>query len=427
MTTPSTNGHQTSATSPATAAGHDYHFFFFSDVLNHRVCEIRPDFKIGKLTDLVFRLTEPFPEAVGIFISHGWGKPSEFIGWDRVIRIEGGSIFVQPPESGDHYPPFVDQPGWILLNEHLIGRTILDLDGRRVEVVNDVQFLQSKGRTIIAHVDVSFNGFLRKWGLGWLGMNKDRLISWKYVQPLSVEDATTSNKVSLSLTRTEIHELPSEDLADVLEELSGEEQEAMFSALDTEKAAETLLDAEPRAQRQIVADLPPERAHAILSEMSPAEVADLLSALPWDDRIDLLALLPKEAADRVRAILTSDETHAGSLMSSYYVAMPKETTAAAALSNLRTEGHDREAVTYVYVVREPEHVLIGVVDLRELVLAPDTATLEELMATPPVSVDMGLLKEDLAEMFAKYRYRLLPVIDGEDHLRGVISYKEIMR
>jgi magnesium transporter len=114
-------------------------------------------------------------------------------------------------------------------------------------------------------------------------------------------------------------------------------------------------------------------------------------------------------------------------MSSYYVAMPKETTAAAALSNLRTAGHDREAVTYVYVVREPEHVLIGVVDLRELVLAPDTATLEELMATPPVSVDMGLLKEDLAEMFAKYRYRLLPVIDGEDHLRGVISYKEIMR
>ena len=80
-----------------------------------------------------------------------------------------------PPESGDRYPPFVDQPGWILLNEHLIGRTILDMDGRRVEVVNDVQLLQDQKRMILVHVDVSFNGFLRKWGLGFVRFGADRL------------------------------------------------------------------------------------------------------------------------------------------------------------------------------------------------------------------------------------------------------------
>ncbi|HTR79940.1 MAG TPA: CBS domain-containing protein [Gemmatimonadaceae bacterium] len=421
MTTPTVHA------GPATANGPDYRLLFFSELLNHRVCETRADFKIGKLTDLVFRLAEPFPEAVGIFISHGWGKPSEFIPWDRVLRIAGGAIIVQPPASGDRYPPFVDQPGWILLNEHLLGRTILDLDGRRIEVVNDVQLLQSHGRMIIAHVDVSFNGFLRSWGLGWLGLRKDQLISWKYVQPLSVEDATASDKVSLSVTRTQMRELPSEDLADALEELSGKEQEAMFSALDTEKAAETLLDAEPRAQRQIVADLAPERARAILSEMSAPEAADLLSALPWDDRIDLLALLPKESADRARAILTSDEATAGSLLSTSYIAMPKETTAGAALARLRSGERDPAAVTYIYVVREPEHVLLGVVDLRELVLAADSATLDDLMATPAVSVDLTRPKEELAEMFAKYRFRLLPVVDADDRLRGVVSYKEIMR
>ena len=414
-------------TGPAGAPGHEFRLLFFSELLDHRVCETRADFKIGKLTDLVVRLTEQFPEAVGIFISHGWGKPSEFIPWDRVIRIENELLFVRPPDSGDRYPPFVDQPGWILLNEHLIGRTILDLDGRRIEVVNDVQLVQSRERMIIAHVDVSFNGFLRKWGLGWLGMSKDRLISWKYVQPLSVEDATTSDKVSLSLTRTEIHELPSEDLADALEKLTGEQQEAMFSALETEKAAETLLDAEPRAQRQIVADLPPDRAHDILSEMSAAEVADLLSALPWGDRVDLLALLPKEAADRARRILAADEASAGSLMSNAYVALPPGTTAAEALIRLRTEGYEPTAISYLYVVREPEQVLVGVVDLRELVLAPDDAKLEDLMATPPVSADLSLPRQELAEMFAKYRFQLLPVVDAGDHLRGVVSYTEIMR
>jgi magnesium transporter len=411
----------------AGGAAPDFQFIFFSQLFNNRVCETRAAFKIGKLTDLVFRLAEPFPEAVGIFISHGWGTPTELIPWDRVVRIEGDAVFVLAPESGDRYPPFVDQPGWLLVNEHLMGRTVLDLDGRHVEVVNDVHLLQSRGRMVIAHVDTSFNGFLRKWGLGWLWLGKDQLISWRHVQPLSVEDATAGDKVSLSITRTQMHELPSEDLADALEELSGREQEAVFSALDTEKAADTLLEAEPRAQRQIVADLAPERARAILSEMSVAEIADLLSALPWDDRVDLMALLSKDRAERTRAILTSDEAPAASLMSNVYVAMPEDTEAGQALAHLRATAHEKEAVTYVYVVREPGPVLLGVVDLRELVLAPETTTLGEIMIAPPVSADAGLTKTDLVDLFKKYQFRLFPVVDGSDHLLGVIAYKDIMR
>jgi sporulation protein YlmC with PRC-barrel domain len=60
----------------------------------------------------------------------------------------------------------VDQPGWVLVDKHLMGRTILDIDGRRMEAVNDVQLLESNGRMVIIHVDTSLNGFLRRWGLG---------------------------------------------------------------------------------------------------------------------------------------------------------------------------------------------------------------------------------------------------------------------
>ena len=415
------------ASGAAGAPAQDFELVFFTQLLNKPVCETRADFKIGKLTDLVFRLAEPYPEAVGIFISHGWGNPSEFITWDRVVRIEAGTIIVLPPETGERYPPFVDQPGWLLLNEHLMGRTILDIDDRQTEVVNDVQLLSSRGRLILAHVDTSFNGFLRKWGLGWLRFQKDQLISWKYVQPLSVEDVTTSDKVSLALTRSQMHDLPSEDLADALEEISGTEQEAMFSALDPDKAAETLLETEPRARRQIVADLSAERAGLILSEMSAAQAADLLSALPWDDRIDMLKLMPREKADRVHGILASDESKAGSLMSGAFVAMPRRTTAAEALGTLRVSGRDKEEIAYVYVVDTPDNVLRGVVDLRELVLAPETATLDDLMASPAVSADVDLVLADLVDMFAKYQFRLLPVVDAHDHLMGVVAYKDIMR
>jgi magnesium transporter len=407
-------------------AGKDFRFRYFSSLLGLRVCAGRITDRVGKLTDLVFKLSEPYPEAVGIYIEHGWGNPTEFIPWDRVVKIDDDAIFVQP-RPGDQYPPFVDQPGWIMLNEHLMGKTILDMDGRRTEVVNDIHLLESKGRMVIVHVDISFNGFLRRWGLGRLRLLKDRLISWRYVQPLSLEDAVASDTVSLSIARSQIKELPSEDLADALEELSGEEQQALFSVLDSEKAAETLMEAEPRAQRQIIADLRKERARTILREMSVPQLADLLSVLPYDDKAELLTLMPKEQARRVEAILSEREVSARALMSSNCVTMAGETKVADALRQLRTSNYDHDMVSYVYVVGEPDKALLGVVDLRELVLARDDMTLDDLMCSPVVAAEADDLREDLEELFAKYHYRMLPVVDKGDHLLGVIHYKDIMK
>jgi CBS domain-containing protein/sporulation protein YlmC with PRC-barrel domain len=409
------------------ANGKDFRVFFFSEILEHRVSESRREFKLGKLTDLVFRMADPYPEAIGIFLSHGFRKPSELIPWERVIRIEKGTIFVLPPEQGEQYPPFVDQPGWLLLNEHLMGKTILDMDGRQIEVVNDVHLLESKGRMILVHVDVSFNGFLRKWGLSWLHAGKDRLISWKYVQPLSIEDAVSGDKVNLSITRKQTQELPPEDLADALEELSGEEQQAVFSALDSETAAETLMEAEPRAQRQIVADLQKERAKAIMTEMSAAQLADLFSVLPLDDRDELMALLPKDLADRTEAILSEHDTTAATVMSGTFLKMPQETTVADALAQVRASGLDHDAVSYVYVTLPADNVLLGVVDLRELVLAANDKTLKDILASPVVSVDEHNVKDDIAQLFAKYHFRMLPVVDARDRLLGVIHYNDIMK
>ncbi|MEI8189778.1 MAG: PRC-barrel domain-containing protein, partial [candidate division NC10 bacterium] len=194
-----------------------YRFLYFSDLMKRPVCAGKIRDRVGRLTDLVFALKEPYPEVVGIYLEHGWGKPTEIIPWDRVLRIEDDAIFVLPPEQGEKYPPFTDQPGWIMLDTHLMGRTILDMDGRRTEVVNDVHLLEAKGRLLLIHVDSSFNGFLRRWGLGRIQGFKENLISWKYVQPLSLEDATITDRVSLSVTRKQLKELPSEDLADALE------------------------------------------------------------------------------------------------------------------------------------------------------------------------------------------------------------------
>jgi CBS domain-containing protein len=404
----------------------NFRFLYFSELLKRPICVGNIKNRIGKLTDLAFTLKEPYPEAVGIYVEHGWGKPTEFIPWENVVRIEEDALFVTPPPN-DHYPPFVDQPGWILIDNHLMGRTILDIDGRRSEVVNDVHLLEARGRLLLVHVDISMSGFLRRLGLGQFRWIKDNLISWKYVQPLSVEDAVSTDKVTLSITRKQMLELPSEDLADVLEELPGEEQQALFSALDSEKAAETLVEAEPRAQRQIIANLREERARSIFSEMSIPQLANLFSVLPHDYVTELMDLLTREQADRVRDILSEREITAKDMMSSDYISVHKNEKAEQVLAKIRSSGKEPESISYIYVVNDDKRTLLGVVDLRELVLAADQMTMNEIMSSPPVTAEEDDVQEDLAQMFAKYHYRMMPVVDGHDRLLGVIFYNDIMK
>ncbi len=417
------------ASKPAvpSAATEDFQLFFFSEILKRRICAGKISQKVGKVTDLVFKLSEPYPEAVGIYVEHIGGHPNEFIPWDKVVKIEDDAIFITPAEGGGPYPPFVDQKGWILVNDHLMGRTILDMDGRRTEVVNDVHLLFSKRRMVIVHVDTSFNGFLRRWGLSRFIATKDQLISWRYVQPLSLEDAGTTDAVSLSIARKQIKDLPTEDLADALEELSGKEQEAVFSALDSDKAAEVLVEAEPRAQRQLIATVRREKARTILSEMSVPQLADLFSVLPHDQTMQLMALLPPEQAGRIQAITSDRAATARALMSAVFLTAARETTVGEILRLIRGSNHEHDTVSYVYIVNGDDKILIGVVDLRALVLAPDEAKLGDLMVAPVVSAQQDDMRDDLAELFAKYHYRMLPVVDAQDRLLGVVHYNDIMR
>ncbi len=403
--------------------GKDFRFIYFSELIKRPIVTGKITDRIGRISDLVFRLSEPYPEAIGIYIEHGWGKPTEFVPWDKVVKIEDDAVFVEAPEGGK-YPPFVDQVGWLLLNGHLMGRTILDLDGRRIEVVNDVHLLESRGRMIIVHVDISFNGFVRRMGIRKSHWFREKLISWKYVQPLSVEDAASTDAVVLSITRNSVKDLPSEDLADALEELSGDEQKAFFSALDRESAADALAEAEPRVQRQLIASLREERARGILSELSVAQLANLFSVLPRDHMMQLMNLVSPDEARRIRSILSEREQTAAGLMSHDFVTASLGDMAGDTLKLIRSSGREKEQLSYIYIVN-PDKTLLGVVDIRELLLSTDDTVMEKIMTYPVVEAESTDAREDLEEIFAKYKYRMIPVVE-ENKIVGVVHYKDIM-
>ena len=89
---PAANGQSVRSAEPPVKG---YHAFYFSQLLGRRICAGKIHNKIGRLTDIVFKLTEPYPEAVGLFISHGWGRPTEFIPWERVVKIDDETAHAQ--------------------------------------------------------------------------------------------------------------------------------------------------------------------------------------------------------------------------------------------------------------------------------------------------------------------------------------------
>jgi magnesium transporter len=276
-------------------------------------------------------------------------------------------------------------------------------------------------------VDTSFNGFLRKWGVPWLdSLIQDDLIPWKFVQPLSIEDATTSETLQLSVARAQLQDLPKEDLADALEELSGEEQTALFSALETDKAAETLTEAEPRAQRQIMANLRKERAVSILASLSTPQLVDLLSVLPHEDQRDLLPLLPEPRQTKIRNLLSEREATATDFMNPDFLTVAPEATVGAAKALILGSGLDHHGVSYLFVTH-PGGPVLGVVDARELLLSTDDTIMEAIMANPVVAAEVDDVREDLTAVFSKYHFRMIPVVDEEDRIQGVVHYNDIMK
>jgi len=188
-----------------------------------------------------------------------------------------------------------------------------------------------------------------------------------------------------------------------------------------------LVEAEPRAKRQLIAFLSEEKARQVLVIMSVLQIADFFSKLPHAKATELMKLLPLARATRVQAIMSNADVPAATLMSEKFFAFPRETRAVDALLLLRQTAGDNRNMLYLYIVAGEGKNLQGVVDLRDLVLAAENTSLGELMISPVVTADHDCLREDLASLFLKYQLHMLPVVDAQDRLLGIVRNRDILK
>jgi magnesium transporter len=213
------------------------------------------------------------------------------------------------------------------------------------------------------------------------------------------------------------------DRAEAFADLADDDQAALFNRLDIPVAADLLEDLESEEAADAAESLPSERLADVLDEMDPDEAADVLGDLPPERAAAALAQM--EEAEDVLPLLGHPDESAGGRMTTDYIALRRHTTATQAIEFLRQTMVETSRPYYLYVV-DRNRKLLGIVGLRELVVASPTAVAEEIMTHDVVSVTTHTDQEEVARTMSRYNLAAVPVVDDEGLLQGVITHDDVI-
>lgn len=213
------------------------------------------------------------------------------------------------------------------------------------------------------------------------------------------------------------------DQADLFEELSLEDQNLLLPRLDPEDSADILEEMEEEDAAEVAERLEPEELTRILDAMEHDELADLLGDIAPERVTEALESI--EDAEDVLPLLIHPDKTAGGLMTSAEVVLHKDISVAEALEHLRTVAPDTESIYYLFVVDDQVR-LVGVVSLRQLVIATPSTRIGDIMDTDAISVQVDTDQEEAARLMARYDLLALPVVDEEGHLLGVITHDDLV-
>src|SRR5580658_9198411 len=350
----------------------------------------------------------------------------------EVMETPAGTLELR---SSGALVPLKDDGNYLYLQQDLMDRQIIDIHGRKVVRVNDVD-LEWLGHGAahllrVAEDEVGLRGAFRRVFKGVLPRARLEAISrklsprgipWQFVDVIEVDPA---RRVKLRIEHERLAEMHPSDLAEILEDLAPAERDAVFTSLDEEVAAETLEEVDPKLQKSLLEKLDEEQIAGIVEEMDPAAAADLLAELPEEQSDAILEEMEPEERQEVAELLEFDERSAAGAMTTDFVSAPVIATVAAAVHALRTFDGDAETVIEIYLLDE-KRVLRGAVPLARLVMAQPDTRLAVLAEPRVLSCPADMRQDDLAEMFDKYNLHALPVVDAQNRMVGVVHADHVI-
>lgn len=227
---------------------------------------------------------------------------------------------------------------------------------------------------------------------------------------------------ALAKTLDDVHPA---DFASALEHFILSDLWLLMGTLPTATQAKIFAYLSEETQQQLALQIGRKHLASIFKQMSADERADLFNRLQQEQRDVLLpALFHAEREDLLRLSAYQEGT-AGAIMTSDYATLPDHVTVQQALDILRREAPDKETIYTAYVVNT-QRKLIGVITLRELILAPVGALISELMNHDPIFASVHTSQEEIAALIARYDLMALPIVNDDQHMIGIVTYDDAM-
>ena len=389
---------------------------YLSQVLGRPVLDLEGE-RVATIKDVIVRLGEDEHPPVTGFVARYRRRDFFLSRWriaefnERGARLNSDILDLRP---------FMRRENEVLLARDVLDKQLIDVNGKRVVRVNDVQIIEAANEWRVTGADVSLQGLWRRLvPAGFVGANRPvEVIDWANVGYLATDAAT----VQLKTSSDKLARLHPVEIARLAEALSYHQGAEIVESLDDETAAETLEEMPAERQARIIGDMDEERAADILEWMSPDEAADVLGDLPEEKAEELLGLMEGEEQADVAELLPYEDDTAGGLMTTEFVTLPRALTVGEALARLREMAETPNMIYYLYVVEdEGSWRLVGVIALRSLILADPSAPLEDVMRDDYQTAHPDDAADDVAQKIAEYNLLALPVVDEAGDILGIVT------
>lgn len=396
---------------------------YVSQVLNRPIFDARGE-KIAVINDLIVRYgDEDYPPVIGLVARYrrrNFFMPSGDL---AELGLDGAKM----TSAILDLTPFIRREGEVLLGKDVLDNQLIDVDGKRVVRVNDVQLIDAGDMWRVSGADISLQGFLRRLlPKGFYGSTRPvEVIDWADVGYLATDTATVT--VKLKSSKDKLSRLHPVEIAQLAETLSPVHRTEIVESLDDEIAADTLEEMSTEAQARILEEMDEERAADILEEMSPDDAVDVLDEMDDVKSEQLFNLMEVDERADVAELMHFEHDTAGGLMTTEFVVFPRDLTVGETIARLREMAETPNMIYYLYVVEEEGSWRIcGLISLRSLILADPTYKLADVMRTEFRYAHPGESAESVAQTISEYNLLALPVIDDEGDIAGIVTVDDAM-
>jgi CBS domain-containing protein/sporulation protein YlmC with PRC-barrel domain len=403
----------------ATPAALDTDLMALSEIVGTPIVESQGE-RIARVKDVVARIHEgTYPYVTGL-VSHAGGRDF-YIPIGRVAKMRPGHV--QLSSGAVDVGRFQRRDGELLMAKDVLDRQVIDVRGTRVVRVNDLYLAHGPDGYRVVALDTGGRAILRRiLPAAMRGRFEGRMLTdWREVEYLTTDSPTGR----LKARHAQLRKLRPQQLARIVSELSKQEGAEVLASLDEEQAADTLEELSTEQQAQLLSAMPVEQAADLIEEMEPDEAADVLAHVAGPRAEELLDEMEAHESAAVRRLLKYDADTAGGIMTTNVLEIGPDRPVAEALHFYNTQ-EDAPDFAYYFFVLDEDRQLLGVLSMRQVLIAPDGAQVRDVMTREAVTVGHDDDPQRVAELLAEYNLLAIPVVDDDGRFLGAITVDDVL-